>query len=81
MLDAAESYLINLSDVIPDHTRRQWEASIIDAENKRVTDPAAMDILGARSHHNRHTTSGATHSLASPLEDAIRLALSIEEKQ
>ena len=75
-------YYEQMSTTILAPTRRTWEQEIISAESQRLSNPSAMDILGARdtdpdlSHpvpsHTRVNQSGPKW---------LNVALSIEEQQ
>jgi hypothetical protein len=81
MLEAAESYFKTLSDRVEHHVRQRWEAEIVDAESRRLNDRAVMDILAARSGLGLEVTAAPSDEPATDMEEAMNLALSIEEKQ
>jgi hypothetical protein len=81
MMAAAESYFQNLSAGISAELRQEWEAEILEAEEQRHIDPSKMDIMCTRDGAGPTGIIGEPLGLESNVEKAIRLALSIEEKQ
>jgi hypothetical protein len=81
MAATAEDYFANLSVNIPEVSRDMWEREIQDAEANRLSNPAAMDILGSRINPARNTPVEPEDSFAGPIDHVIHLALAIEEKQ
>lgn len=81
MSSAADSYFNNLSAQISAVHRQVWENEIRSAEARRMTDPSAMDILGARPSVNTTGESRPAQEPMTPTEEIILLALSIEEQQ
>lgn len=81
MVKTTSTYYNDLSSTIPSNLRAQWEKEIVSAENNRLHDPAAMDIIGTRQLDG--TTESVTNlnrpSSAAP--QWLTLALSIEERQ
>jgi hypothetical protein len=79
---AAQSYFLKMTESIAVRDWHKWESEIKDAESRRLDEPSAMDILGARKapeddrtkHHNDHEMH--THT-----EKWIQMAIDIEEKQ
>ena len=78
----AESYFSQMTKSVPEHDWQQWEREITDAESRRLDEPAAMDILGAKKISNEDTSmphdEDATYT---SMEKWIQMALDVEEKQ
>jgi hypothetical protein len=82
MVHKTSSYYTQLSSTIAVALRKKWEEEVTSAENRRLEDPSAMDIIGAQDvdlptsqsapQPDRRTT--AVHAW-------LTLALSIEERQ
>jgi hypothetical protein len=82
MSSVANAYFSTISDNIAVSVRRQWENDITAAEEKRSDDPSVMDILGANDVSGSQSASNASaHVAGTRLEEAIDLALTIEQKQ
>lgn len=81
MASAAEEYYLNLSAGISLAYRHVWEQEIVRAENSRFTNASAMDVLAARTDSAGDKAGGSSRPKTSLLDDAINLALDIEEKQ
>lgn len=77
-------YYEQMSSSILASSRRTWEQEITLAESQRLRDPAAMDILGARTTENTTDSGPGQSSLAGPQGPGpkwLLLALSIEAQQ
>ena len=81
MMSATEEYYQRLSAGILVESRHLWEQEILHAETTRFADPSAMDILAARIDSASKTVGDTSDHTVSLLEEAINLALDIEEKQ
>jgi hypothetical protein len=81
MLAGAEEYLQHLSSGIPQSSQTQWEQEVHSAETNRSSNPAVMDILAADTNIVPPTSSSHHNSDSSLVEQAIEMALTIEEKQ
>lgn len=81
MVLKTSNYYTQFSSTVSVTLQRKWEQEIISAEDRRLEDPSAMDIIGAQqlgtgagsgSDPNRQTGAGPAW---------LHLALSIEERQ
>ena len=81
MLAGAEEYLRHLSSGIPQSSQTQWEQDVQSAETYRSSNPAVMDILAADAYIVPPTSTTCQNWDSSPVEQAIEMALAIEEKQ
>ena len=81
MLAGAEEYLQHLSSGIPQSSQTQWEQDVQSAETNRSSNPAVMDILAADTYIVPPTSTTCQNWDSSPVEQAIEMALAIEEKQ
>jgi hypothetical protein len=82
MVASAEEYFINVSTGILPNVLAGWEAEIVEAESRRLTDKAAMDIMKARAaatHHN-DVVPGPDGPIERE-EEWIKLGLTMQEKQ
>ena len=81
MSAAADSYYDNLSSNISHTSQDLWEQEITQAEANRLQDAKVMDIMAARTGQQLPVNDDADDSVGSQLEEAIKLALDIEEQQ
>ncbi|KAH9959751.1 hypothetical protein BGW80DRAFT_1183207, partial [Lactifluus volemus] len=82
MAHTTGQYFENLSSTISVANRAQWEIEIELAESRRLTDPAAMDILRVQkpkqNDESMLPTEGRDYTL---VEEWVQMALNVEEKQ
>jgi hypothetical protein len=82
MVHKTSGYYTQLSSTIPAAARKKWEDEMTSAENRRLEDPTAMDIIGAQEV-NLLTAESAPQPdrRTAALHAWLNLALSIEERQ
>jgi hypothetical protein len=81
MVEETINYYDRMTSTIAAADIKQWESEIIQAEEKRLIEPAVMDIIGAQRPDNFNIDVPAEHHLVPVGEDWCRLALSVEERQ
>lgn len=87
MKDCADNYYAKISGCISATKRQTWENEMIAAEEQRLTDRKAMDILKARSIPvspavpQPSTRTGTTVHPEATMENWIQMGLDLEEKQ
>jgi hypothetical protein len=65
----------------PSELFTQWEQDITAAERERMSNPAAMDILGASAQPTGQAHTQAPHSDNSVVEEWIQSAIDLEKMQ
>lgn len=82
MVHKTSDYYTQLSTTIPAASRKKWEEEMTSAENRRLEDPAAMDIIGAQDVNlpTSHSAPQVDRRTAA-VHAWLNLALSIEERQ
>jgi hypothetical protein len=87
MVKRTRNYYIELSATIGYQSMQMWEEEVLKAEAMRLADVSGMDVYGARVADPSSNTLAAepgpepVSRHMSPIEDWIRLAIQIEEKQ
>jgi hypothetical protein len=77
----AREYYENVDRAISSDIRTQWEQEITIAESKRMTEPAAMDILGASAKPPVQGHSQELSTDCSAVEEWIQMAIDHEKMQ
>lgn len=82
-MDSANQYLLNLrKDKVTAEMEKTWDKEIMDAENKRIADITAMDIMKTRSTASSSDQAAEMDVLEFTSEELwIQLGLDLEEKQ
>ena len=80
MSATANEYFIKVGEGIPAQCRTEWEEEIMTAESERMSNPAAMDILGA-SAKNQEGIQNEELSEDSDAEVWIQMAIDHEKMQ
>lgn len=82
-MDSANQYLLNLrKDKVTAEMEKTWDKEIMDAENKRIADITAMDIMKTRSTASGSDQAAEMDVLEFTSEELwIQLGLDLEEKQ
>ena len=82
MVHKTSDYYTKLSSTIPPASRKKWEEEMTSAENRRLEDPSAMDIIGAQDVDLPTSESAPQPNRRTAAVHAwLNLALSIEERQ
>jgi len=81
MSSATEEYYQNITAGISQNCRELWEEEILVAEETRLENPTAMDVLAARIESAGSMLGETSHPPITLLDEAFNLALLIEEKQ
>ena len=80
MVEEIQKYYENITRGIGLNDVAEWEAAIQAAEARRLSNPAAMNILAAKKL-DRIDTSRTMESPSTPGNDWCLLALRVEEQQ
>ncbi len=80
MVEEIQKYYENITRGIGPNDVAKWEAAIRAAEARRLSDPAAMDILATKKLDGI-VTSRTMESPSTPGNDWCLLALRVEEQQ
>ena len=81
MKTTAASYYANMTAGILVMHIAAWKSEIANAEANRLAHPAKMDIIGAREAPEAKQSAGPELLEETGLDEALTLALSIEQKQ
>ena len=81
MVQETHTYYERMTSTIAAADIAAWTSEIEDAEERRLVDPAVMDILGAKRPDILNTELSANQHQSPIGEDWCRLALSVEERQ
>jgi hypothetical protein len=81
MAAKATEYFENMSQGYPSDLYTQWEQDITSAESERISNPAAMDILGASAQPAGQAHIQASSSDNSAIEEWIQMAIDLEKMQ
>ncbi|KAF8816556.1 hypothetical protein BYT27DRAFT_7220649 [Phlegmacium glaucopus] len=81
MVKETMKYYDHVTSTIAETNIAEWTESIMAAEERRLVDPAAMDILAARQLDSLDSQPSTQDHILSIAEDWCRLALCVEEWQ
>ena len=80
MSATANEYFIKVGEGIPTQCHTEWEEKIMTAESERMSNPAAMDILGASDKRPEKTQRSLSPD-DSEAEEWIQMAIDHEKMQ
>jgi hypothetical protein len=81
MAARASEYFNNMGSGYPSELYTQWEQDITSAESQRMSNPAAMDILGASAQPAGRAPTKTSFSDNSAVEEWIQSAIDLEKMQ
>jgi hypothetical protein len=81
MAAKAAEYFKNMSQGYSSDLYTQWEQDITSAESEHISNPMAMDILGASTQPAGQAHIQASSSDNSTVEDWIQMAIDLEKMQ
>jgi hypothetical protein len=81
MAAKAAEYFENMNQGYPSDLYTQWEEDITSAESERISNPTAMDILGASAQPAGQAHTQASSSDNSAIEEWIQMAIDLEKIQ
>ena len=83
MVEDTEEYYNKISSDIPQQDILMWDSAIRAAEERRCTDPSAMDILAAQQLKRPENAETENHVglVVTPGQEWCQRTLAVEERQ